>query len=223
MRRASLEALSAREVAWPEDVAATLWRADGLAGLKRLIVTAAYGATRLPLDALLSGPLASSLETLELKGVSLEGDAAPGACPRLTTLSLKDITPEALRWMMAHELPALRTLELDAMPYEVLSEAMAGLCDAQRKLDKLTISLERGQLNDPALGALIWRTAQTLDVETLCLFASKPPLEPRAVALMRDAIEHMPRLKSFYISPDLRSPDMAELLRGSRAAALLAA
>jgi hypothetical protein len=153
--------------------------------------------------------------------MSLEGDAAPGACPRLTTLSLKDITPAALRWMMAHELPALRTLELDAMPDEALTATLAGLCDAARGLDKLTISLGRGQLDDPALRSLIWSAAQALDLETLWLFAHGSLVDAQAAALMRDAVEQMPRLQSFFISPEALSPDARAALRGSRAAALL--
>jgi hypothetical protein len=222
MRRASLESLTAREVRWQHDVAAELWRAGGLAGLKKLIISTLYGVYPLSLDALLSAPLASSLETLEIQRMTLTSDAAPGRCPRLASLLIKEASAATVRWMMAHELPALRTLELNAIPDEALLATMADLCDARRKLDKLTLWPGRGLLNDAASSALVWRAARALDLETLYVYlASGETLEPHAVALMRDTIEQLPRLTSLHISPDALSPAALELLRGSHAAALL--
>jgi hypothetical protein len=217
-RRTSLEVLTARDVRWPADAAHALWRAAGLGGIRQLTVMAEQGAPALSLDAILSGPMGPSLELLEIQYAAVTGAAAQVRCPQLATLRLKDLTPEAMRWLMAQELPALRTVELGSLAPAELTTVMARLCEAPRGLDKLTVSSPSGALNDA--GAL-WHTAQALDLETLWLFMYGAKLEAQAAALMRDTIEQMPRLKNFYISPDILSPEALEVLRGSRAATLL--
>ena len=217
-RRTSLEALVARDVRWPSDVADALWRAAELAGLKRLTVMAERDAPVLSLDVILSGPMGASLEQLEIQYAAVTGAAAQVRCPQLATLMLKDLTPEATRWLMAQELPALRKVELGSLAPAELAMVMEWLREATRGLDKLTVDLQGSALNDA--GAL-WHTAQALDLEVLWLFAFGGKMDPQAAALMRDAIERMPRLNNFYISPDVFSPEALEVLRGSRAAALL--
>ena len=195
--------------------------AQGLGGLKQLFTQAPHGTQDRPLDAILSGPMGASLELLEMQGAGVT-DAARASCPRLAEVRLEGMTHEALVWLLAQELPALRALKLGSMPAAAQAAALARLGEAPLKLDALSLQLLRGTLNDAALSAVVWRAASALDLESLSLSTPTMPMSARAVLLMRDTIEHLPRLKNFYLSPGLLSPEAEELLRGSRAAALLA-
>ena len=124
---------------------------------------------------------------------------------------------------MGQELPALRTLKLGAMPATAQAAALARLGEGPLKLDVLSLQLQRGTLQDAALSAPLWRAASALDLESLSLHTPMLPMSARAVVLMRDTIEHLPRLKNLVLSPGLLSPEAEALLRGSRAGALLKA
>ena len=199
-----------------------LAQAQGLGGLKQLLATEAPRGTHdRPLDVLLSGPMGASLELLEIQGVGVADAATRASCPRLAQVKLEGMTHEAVVWLLGQELPALRTLKLGAMPATAQAEVLARLGEGLLKLDVLSLQLRRGTLQDAALSAPLWRAASALGLESLSLHTPMLPMSARAVVLMRDTIEHLPRLKNLYISPGLLSPEAEAVLRGSRAGALL--